>query len=84
MVVPASLLVIVTSYKISTQPVHVHVHAQGIRSKMAVIFQFRLYVYNVRPVVYLDFFLILGFFTNLPLPETFLERREVGTKVRKK
>ena len=30
------------------------------------------------------FFLSSGFFTNLPLPETFLETREVATKERKK
>ena len=29
------------------------------------------------------FFLISGFFTNLPLPRNFLERREVATKERK-
>ena len=31
-----------------------------------------------------EFFLISGFFTNLPLPQNFLERREVATKERKK
>ena len=30
------------------------------------------------------FFLISGFFTNLPLPKNLLERREVATKERKK
>ena len=33
---------------------------------------------------FFGFFLIWGFFTNLPLPPNYLERREVATKERKK
>ena len=38
---------------------------------------------NVRPVISQDFSLFQDFFKNLPLPQNFLERREVTTKERK-
>ena len=40
-------------------------------------------VLKVRPVISSKFFLVLGLFTNLPLPQNFLERREVATQGKK-